>query len=158
MKKILMFLVLIIGFMSFSFGSNANTDISIQIQKLINEVKLAPPSERYKKMNQLKLLIRKLKAEERIKIMKKLHQQLHTSKGAGFHQYMNRHNHREPFTHKEHMEMRNMREQHRDNFKQEMHNESRMENPHGGENGRWGDRNKGDKNKGEHNRPWNHFR
>ncbi len=159
MKKFLIVFIFFVGFTSLSLGNNGKTkDISAQILKLINEVKNTPPSERYKKMNQLKLLVKKLKAEERIKIMKKLHQQLQNSKDTKLHEHMHRYSNTEHFTHKEHMEMRNMHQQHRDNFKQEIHNDKKIEDFHGGGNGRWGERGKDNKNKGDHGKPWDHFR
>ncbi len=149
MKKLLTIFVLIAVFVSLSYGDNTHIrDITTQIQKLINEVKIAPPSERYKKMNQLKLLIKKLNNEERIKIMKKIHKQLHSSHERMNREYMHKH-YQEHFSHREHMEMRNMRKHHEENMRKEMHDKRKR---------RWGDRDKGNRNKGEHNRPWNHFR
>ncbi len=106
MKKVNIILVLIISLFLFSSGQ---TDIEQEIRNLIAQVKNAPPSERYKKMNQLKQFIKHLKTEERIKIMKKLHKQLEHP--GGIHRAHIRDMKRKTCKNMphEHMEMRNIK-------------------------------------------------
>jgi len=149
LKKI--FVGFLIGVFSLSYGGEEIL-IKSKIEKLIQEVKKAPPSERYKKMNQLKLFIKKLKAEERINIMKQLHRQL--SGGMHMHEKMHIGNKMGHFSEKERMEMRNMMRKHQESMRHEMG--ERRHSEHGGMGdgkGRWG----GGKNK-NHGGPWNHNR
>ena len=102
--------------------SNEKADIKTKIEKLIEEVKKAPPSEKYKKMNQLKLFIKKLKAKERIKIMKKLHKQLKGQKQAAEHKHRLQHRLRKgKIFNKEHFETRNLKENCKEKIKKEGH-------------------------------------
>ncbi len=59
-----------------SFGVENKNQISREIKTLIEKVKTAPPEEKYKYMNQLKIIIRNLHSEERKKIMKELIKEL----------------------------------------------------------------------------------
>jgi len=52
---------------------------------LIEKVKTAPPEEKYKYMNQLKIIIRNLHAEDRKKIMKQIIKELKGGKKKEFH-------------------------------------------------------------------------
>ncbi len=122
-------------------GYSQNGDIQSQIRKLIEEVKKAPSSEKYKKMNQLKLFVKRLKAEERIKIMKMLHRKLNTSKEKGMMRQHRFHGKHKNMPHREHMEMRNIKDKHQKKMGNGMHMEKRREdkpNMHMRDDGRWG--------------------
>ncbi len=156
-KRKLFFSFLISALILTSSNSVENPDIKAKIEKLIQEVKQAPPSERYKKMNQLKLFVKKLKAEERIKIMKQLHRQLHSSKKEHM-QKMHRFRgqHREHAFGKDQMEMRNMKEKHKEHMKQEMHQGKHIgSGPHTPNDRRNFSNEKNKENKG-HGWQWNH--
>ena len=112
-------------------------------------------------MNQLKLFVKKLKAEERIKIMKQLHRQLHSSKKEHM-QKMHRFRgqHREHAFGKDQMEMRNMKEKHKEHMKQEMHQGKHMKEKFhipGNDENFSKDRGKNTENK-EHGWQWNNNR
>ncbi len=66
-----------------SYGENKTNDrISYEIKSLIEKVKNAPPEEKYKYMNQLKIIIRNLHSEDRKKVMKEIVEEL-KNKRAG---------------------------------------------------------------------------
>ncbi len=58
-------------------NSQKQVEISQEIKNLIQQIKQAPPEERYKYMNQLKLKIRELNQQERIKVVNQLREELH---------------------------------------------------------------------------------
>lgn len=143
---------LLIGFLigvlfTSTYGSDIQ-DVKEKISELIREVKEAPPSERYKKMNKLKLFVKKLKAEERIKVMKKLHKQLHSGNKEMHYEHKSRMENMHQHMNKEHMEMRNMKESHKMEIHKKEHEYRKHEYYQG-------DR---ENKKGEHKWKWNHNR
>lgn len=105
MKKLLVSGILTLGFVGVGFaaqnqGSGTNVSVDVQnqgtstqvdvqvgasaggtlpadIQTIIQQIKNAPESERYIYMNQLKMKLRELSAEERHEIMKEIMDELH---------------------------------------------------------------------------------
>ncbi len=58
-------------------NSQHQVEISQEIKNLIEQIKHAPPQERYRYMNQLKIKIRELNQQERVKIVNQLREELH---------------------------------------------------------------------------------
>ncbi len=63
-------IVLLTAFLSLA------SDIEMEIRTLIEEVKKAPPEERYKVMNRLKLKLRELSTREREEAIKRVYMEL----------------------------------------------------------------------------------
>ena len=152
MEKRKIFFSFLVSVLIASSSAGLDVDVKAKIERLIQEVKQAPPSERYKKMNQLKLFVKKLKAEERIKIMKQLHKQLRARGGRHNHGMM--HIHKGQKFGKDHMEMRNMKEKYKEHMKNEMHNKEHFNKFHN-QNQKESEHNK---NNEGHRWQWNHNR
>ncbi len=68
MKK---FLLLLLTVLAFTFSSEME-----QLRELLEEVKKAPPEERYKVMNRVKLLLREMNRREREEAIREIYREL----------------------------------------------------------------------------------
>ncbi len=83
--KVFLSFVFLLIITTTSLGKDEKNEISYDIKSLIEKVKTAPPEEKYKYMNQLKIIIRNLHAEDRKKIMKQIVKELKGNKKEKIH-------------------------------------------------------------------------
>jgi vacuolar-type H+-ATPase subunit I/STV1 len=81
-----------------SYSENINNNKTAQeIKSLIEKVKNAPPEEKYKYMNQLKIIIRNLHSEERKKVIKQIMKELKSEKSRKHQEHLMKGNRKEKF-------------------------------------------------------------